>query len=169
MDNDRIFICKTDTLWYPFYVGTAKGSYAYCFAIRRPAAPFQVALDHSLFGSPPDFLIYARALSGSTPQLSFAAHNAKRIPYGIRFTLVLPRGVMRLASQSAVLRLLFKSPWTTRYLEVHRTSSFTLVPFRVRLPNYHLHYAINKWVPLGTHLFIGTAKGSRTPDSSVRG
>jgi len=50
-----------------FFVGTAKGSYAYCFAIRRPAAPFQVALDHSLFGSPPDFLIYARALSGSTP------------------------------------------------------------------------------------------------------
>ena len=80
---------------------------------------------------------------------------------------VLPRGVTRIASQSAVLRLLFKSPWTTRYSEVHRTSSFTVVPFRVRLPNY-VTSPITKgylWYPF----IIGIAKGSRTPDSSVRG
>ena len=35
--------------------------------IRRPAPPFSVGLPRSLFDSPPDCLISARALSGSNP------------------------------------------------------------------------------------------------------
>ena len=60
---------KIKTVEFSTVIGIAKGSYADCTAIRRPAAPHSVALDHSLFGSPPDFLIYGRALSGSTPPI----------------------------------------------------------------------------------------------------
>ncbi len=41
-----------------------------------------------------------------------------------------PKGFMRIAKQSTVLRLLIQSAWTTHYSEIHRISSLTLVPLR---------------------------------------
>ena len=56
-------------------VGGDGGIYANCFAIRRPWLPFRSPADHSLLGSPPDFLAYARALSGSNPNDSDNANG----------------------------------------------------------------------------------------------
>ena len=96
------------------------GIYAFCFAIRRPAPPPSVGLDHSLFAHPPE------ALSSRLCPFGFESlHHQKnnKSPGGDLLFLAETVGFMRFASQSAVLRLLLQSAWTTAYSRIHRKRS----------------------------------------------